>query len=418
MKRHIAFLSLTFCLAASAGELQHVSPEQVGLSTQRLERIDKVMEGHVKANRMAGGVGLIARRGKIAYFNSWGQMDKQNSKPMGKDSIFRMYSMTKAVTGVAAMILLEEGHFSINDPVSKFLPEFGGLEVSVDKKDPKTGKRTYYTVPTKRDITIQDLMRHTAGLSYAGPRDADGELFYRKLDVSGSKTIEEMIKRIAKAPLLHQPGTTYQYGYGTDVLARVVEAVSGVPVNKFFSVRIFKPLGMIDTDFYVPESKRDRLAVLYAPNKDKTLKRSTAAAQDTYGKPTTLFQGGTGLLSTTMDYARFYQMLANWGELGGVRILSRKSVELMSADHLSYIENPTGTPGWGYGLTFAINRGPGKTGRLGSKGEYRWGGAAGTRFWIDPAEEMFGVFMVQILPHSGLRYGEEFKRLAYQAIAD
>ena len=245
-----------FCLAgtpALPGELEVVPPEQIGLSTKRLARIDRVMRGHVDADRMAGGIGLIARRGKIGYFQTWGQMDKENSKPMRKDAIFRMYSMTKAVTGVATMILLEEGHFFLDDPVSKFLPELGGLEVAVDETDAQTGKRVFYTTPSRRDITIQDLLRHTSGLSYRGPRDADGELFFRKADVSGSKTIEEMIKRIAKAPLLHQPGTTYQYGYSTDVLARLVEVVSGVPVNQFFEERIFEPLKMASTGYHVPE---------------------------------------------------------------------------------------------------------------------------------------------------------------------
>ena len=421
MRRLIAFFSVVFCLAgtpALPGELEVVPPEQIGLSTKRLARIDRVMRGHVDADRMVGGIGLIARRGKIGYFQTWGQMDKENSKPMRKDAIFRMYSMTKAVTGVATMILLEEGHFFLDDPVSKFLPELGGLEVAVDETDAQTGKRVFYTTPSRRDITIQDLLRHTSGLSYRGPRDADGELFFRKADVSGSKTIEEMIKRIAKAPLLHQPGTTYRYGYSTDVLARLVEVVSGTPVNQFFEERIFEPLKMATTGYHVPEGDWDRFTTLYAPNKDKTLRRSTSPAQDKHKKPTTLFQGGDGLVSTTMDYARFCQMLANNGELDGARILSRKSVELMSADHLSHMPQVGNMPGWGYGLTFAVNRGPGKTGRLGSKGEYRWGGAAGTRFWIDPAEEMIGVFMVQILPHSGLTYGDEFKRLAYQAIAD
>ncbi len=424
MKRFFA-TAIALCVLSSAAtaldDMQTTGPEQIGLSSERLARIDQAMDSHVAKGHFSGAIGLIARRGKIGYFKTWGDADKEAGKKMSKGAIFRMYSMTKAVTGVAAMILYEHGRFSLTDPISNYLPEFKNMHVAVDKTDPKTGRRIAYTIPADRQITVRDLFMHTAGLSYAGPKTPDGEAYYAKIGVRDATTLEEMVKRIAKAPLVQQPGTTWQYGFSTDVLARYVEVVSGVPIDEFFRKNIFRPLGMGDTGYHVPKEKWDRFTVLYSLDKGKkTVHRSTAEAQDSYKQPTTKFGGGSGLVSTTMDYARFCQMLVNDGELNGARILSRKSVELMRADHMR-LEMPRAgllSPGSGFGLTFAVNRGPGKSGMIGTKGEYRWGGAAGTRFWIDPKEEMVTIFMVQILPYTGLSYGREFKQLAYQAIVD
>lgn len=425
MKRSLLFgLLVSTLVLASSGNgngLRMAKPEEAGLAPERLERIGQVMQKHIAENHIAGAIGLIARRGKIGYFESWGMMDKENGKPMKKDAIFRIYSMTKAVTGVAIMMLYEEGKFALNDPVAKYLPEMGGLKVAIDKKDPATGTRSYEVVPAQREMTIRDLLRHTSGLDYQGPRDEKGDLMYPKLGVTRSDiTIEEAVKRMGKAPLVHQPGTTWDYSLSIDVLGRLVEVASGKTLDKFFAERIFKPLAMVDTGFYVPEAKWDRFATLYTPNPDKTIKRSTAPPQESYKQPATLLLGGAGLVSTTMDYARFVQMMLNGGELAGARILSRKTVELMSADHLGDMprEGALLPIGYGFGLTFAVNRGPGKNGNIGSEGEYYWGGAAGTRFWIDPKEQMIGVFMIQILPHTGLTYASEFRQLAYQAIAD
>jgi CubicO group peptidase (beta-lactamase class C family) len=427
MKRSMFCLLLMLSLAlASFGSgngksLKIATPEEAGLVKERLDRIGQVMQQHIAENRVAGAIGLIARRGKIGYFESWGTMDKETNKPMRKDAIFRIYSMTKAVTGVAVMMLYEEGKFALTEPVSKYLPELGGLKVAVDKKDPVTGKRIYYTVPSDRDMTILDLLRHTSGLDYQGPRDEKNEMLYSKLGILGNNfTIEEAVKRLSKAPLVHQPGSTWDYGLSIDVLGRLVEVTSGKTLDKFFEERIFKPLAMVDTGFYVPQEKWERLVTLYAPNEDKTIKRSMAPPQESYKKPAILLLGGAGLVSTTMDYARFVQMLLGGGELDGARILSRKTVELMSANHLGDLPRAGGLlpAGVGFGLTFAVNLGPGKNGNIGSEGEYYWGGAAGTRFWIDPKEQMIGVFMIQILPHTGLTYGTQFRQLAYQAIAD
>ena len=417
----ILFASLAMASSDNGNGLKPAPPSEAGLSKERLDRIGQVMQQHVANHKIAGAIGLIARRGKIGYFESWGMMDKEGGKPMRKDAIFRIYSMTKAVTGVAVMMLYEEGKFSINDPVSKYLPEFAGVKVAVDKKDPDTGKRIYYVVAAEREMTIRDLLRHTSGLDYAGPRDEKGESLYAKLGVMRNDiTIEEAVKRMAKAPLVHQPGAVWDYSLSIDVLGRLIEVVSGKPLDQFFEERIIKPLGMVDTGFYVPQEKWDRLTTLYTLNADKTIKRHAGPPQDSYKKPAVLLLGGAGLVSTAMDYARFVQMLLNGGELDGMRLLSRKTVELMSTDHLGDLPvvSPTLPMGYGFGLTFAVNRGVGKTGIIGSAGEYNWGGAAGTSFWIDPKEQMIGVFMLQILPSTDLTYRKEFKQLAYQAIVD
>ncbi len=418
----ILLVSLALASSGNGHGLKLATPSEAGLSKDRLDRIGQVFQQHIAHHKIAGGVGLIARRGKIGYFESWGMMDKESGKPMRKDAIFRIYSMTKAVTGVAVMMLYEEGKFSINDPISKYLPEFAGVKVAVDKKDPDTGKRIYYVVPAEREMTIRDLLRHTSGLNYAGPRDEKGEQLYAKLGATRNDiTIEEAVKRMAKAPLVHQPGTVWDYSLSIDVLGRLVEVASGKTLDTFFEERIFKPLGMVDTGFSVPQEKWDRLATLYTLNEDKTtIKRFAGSPQESYKKPATLLLGGAGLVSTAMDYARFVQMLLNGGELDGARLLSRKTVELMSTDHLGDLPvvSPTLPMGYGFGLTFAVNRGVGKTGIIGSAGEYNWGGAAGTSFWIDPQEQMIGVFMIQILPSTDLTYRKEFKQLAYQAIVD
>jgi CubicO group peptidase (beta-lactamase class C family) len=419
----LLFVSLTQAASDSANGkgLKMATANEAGLSKERLDRIGQTMQQHIAENRVAGAIGLIARGGKIGYFESWGMMDKESNKPMRKDSIFRIYSMTKAVTGVATMILYEEGRFFLNDPVSKYLPELGGMKVAVEKSD-AAGKRVLsHTVPAEREITIRDLLRHTSGLNYAGPRDEKGDPMFAKAGVmQPGITIEEAVKRVGKVPLVHQPGAIWDYSISQDVLGRLIEVVSGKTLDKFFEERIFKPLGMVDSGFYVPQEKWDRLTTLYTPNPDKTIKRHAGPPQESYKKPATMLMGGAGLVSTAMDYARFCQMLLNGGELDGARILSRKTVELMSADHLGSLPRAGNLlgPGVGFGLTFAVNLGPGKNGNIGSEGEYNWGGAAGTRFWIDPKEQMIGVFMIQILPHTNLIYGAQFKQLAYQAIVD
>jgi CubicO group peptidase (beta-lactamase class C family) len=400
-------ITVSISLAYGAG-LPTAAPEREGFAPDRLNKINVVMREHVAAGRLAGASGLIARNGKIVFRENWGEM-----KP---DSIVRMYSMTKGVTGVAGMILYEEAKFAMTDPVSKYLPEFTHMRVAAGEG----GK----TVPAEHPITVRDLFRHTSGLDYMGPKDENGDIAYKKIEMVGGAPqvpfdLAEAVKRLATAPLNNEPGTIWRYGYSIDVLGRLVEVLSGKTLDQFFEERIFRPLGMKDTAFYVPEEKWSRLATLYSPKKEGGIQRSTGPAQESFKKKPSLFLGGAGLCSTLEDYSHFYAMLLNDGQYDGVRILGRKSVELMRSDHLGSLPHfGTTLPEWeGFGLTFAVNPGPGKSPDVGSAGTFRWGGAAGTTFWIDPKEHLFGIFLIQILPPNVGASGQ-FERLAYDALVD
>jgi len=405
-----------------------VAPEAVGLASPRLAHIRSVMNRHVAEKQIPGAIGLIARRGKIAYQEAFGLADIEAGKPMQLETIHRIYSMSKPVTSVAVMMLYEEGKFQLNDPVAKYLPEFAKMQVGIEEKDPQTGKPSLKTVPAKRPITVRDLLRHTSGLTYGffGETLVDRE--YRKAKILSDLNLAEFVTNLAKLPLLYEPGTRWNYSVSVDVLGRLVEVLSGKAFDQFLQERIFTPLTMRDTGFYVPADKKDRLAKLYRPTKDGHIQPATICATrqectekfpdavPSYLEPPTLLSGGGGLVSTASDYLRFCQMLLNQGQYDGQRLLSRKTVQLMSSDNLGTI--PGMGPGYGFGLGFAVSKAPGEAGMMGSAGEYNWGGAAGTRFWIDPQEELIGIFMIQILPHTGLEYGSEFRVLTYQAIAD
>ena len=420
MRYGLAFIA---ALTLTAASLPQGAPEQAGMSRERLARIQPAIQGQMDAGRLSGAVAMIARRGKVVYFEAFGSADKEAGKPMAKDTIFRIYSMSKAVTATAVMTLYEEGKFSLNDPISRYLPEFAQMKVAIEKTDPLTGKKTAYTVPAEHPITIRDLLRHTTGLSYSGPVDENGEMVFRKIGINGAAreglTLAEMSKRIASAPLMDQPGTIFRYGVNMDVLGRLVEVVSGKPLDEYYAERIFRPLGMVDTGFYVPEEKWNRLAAMYDFKPEGAIPRTQGDEQtEGYKKKPTVFMGGAGLVSTATDYMRFVQMLLNRGELEGVRILAPKTVDLMSTDHLNGLPRAGLLPeGYGMGLTLAVNLGPGKTGAIGSEGEYNWAGAAGTAFWIDPKEQMTGVFMIQRMgDDQGL--ARRFKQLSYQAILE
>jgi CubicO group peptidase (beta-lactamase class C family) len=424
---------VTLIATLHAQGLPQGTPESAGLSPERLARIKTAMDAEVAQNRVAGGVGLIARKGKVVWFESFGMADKEAARPMQKDAIFRIFSMTKAVTGVAVMTLYEEGRFALSDPVSRYLPEFATMRVAVERTDPATGRSVLsHTVPAVRPITILDLLRHTSGFNYEGPHDEKGNLVYQTagLNAGGGNDfpLSEFTKRLAQAPLVHQPGAIWDYSYSMDVLGRLVEVVSGQPLDQFFADRIFKPLRMDDTGFYVPQQKLGRLATLYNPS-PKGVVRADAAAQEAARRKPALLMGGAGLVSTTMDYARFTQMLLSGGVLEQTRLLSPTTVDLMRSDVLgslpkALIRLPVGDgppvvaelppAGYGFGLTFAVSRGPDQTGAVGSKGEYNWAGAAGTTFWIDPDEQLVGVLMIQTM--FDLTMGSKFKQLAYQAI--
>jgi len=390
-----------------------VAPEQVGVSKERLARIRPQLEKYLEENRLAGGTALIARRGKVIYFETFGVMDKDSGKPMMKDAIFRIYSMTKPIIAVAALTLYEEGRFSMLDPVSKYLPEFSDMTVAV----PAANGVPWHTVAAERPILILDLLRHTSGMNNQGPKDANGELIFPRIDIK-SHSLADGIKLLASTPLVHQPESGYDYSPGPDVVGRLIEVWSGMPLDQYLNERIFRPLYMPDTEFWVPEAKWSRLTTLYDRGPNDTIVRATGDAQDGYKTKPSFLSGAGGLVSTTSDYLRFAQMLLNRGQLDGARILSPKSIELMSSDllgDLPVLDGPM-LPGYGFGLSVAVNKGPAKTATIGSAGEYYWEGAAASLFFVDPSEDLLTVFMIQ--KREGIAISREYKRMVYQAIVE
>ena len=421
-------LAATTCLvlasAAFAADLPVAAPSEVGMG--RLDRITQFFKADTDAKRLPGAVVMVARRGKVIYHEAFGVRDPASGTPMQKDSIFRMYSMTKPVTGVAVLMLLEEGKLRLSDPVSKYLPALKSPKVMVETVDAQ-GRRVTSTVPANREITIQDLMRHTSGITYgAGASAAEQAMTKAGLGLqlaaaegeplSARMTDQEMVEALGKLPLMFQPGTSWEYGRSIDVLLALVEVVSKQRADVFFDERIFKPLGMTDTFFNVPKEKLDRVA---QPGPDPDTGETAKLTDVT--KPRIFLGGGEGLLSTASDYMRFALMLANGGELDGTRLLSRKTVELMASDHLgpalSQGPNFAPGPGYGFGLTVAVRTQPGMSAYPGSVGEFNWGGAAGTAFWVDPKEQLVPIMLIQA-PGQRLYYRFAFRGLVYQAITD
>jgi CubicO group peptidase (beta-lactamase class C family) len=407
-------LALGALLAApiTAQPLPVAAPEEVGLSSERLARIGDVFEDYVEEGRIAGAVGMVARKGRLVYADQWGMRDVAAGDALESDDIFRIFSMSKPITSVAVMMLFEEGHFMLTDPVGRYLPALGSVEVAELGGGASSGD-----IPTERaqrPITIQDLLRHTSGLTYGVFSNTAVDQAYRDQGALSVPTIEEMVTVLGGIPLMYQPGERWNYSLSTDVLGRLVEVVSGQPFDVFLRERIFEPLAMEDTGFYVPATERHRLSRPYGhtgPNLSLALGDTTG-----YDESVTRFSGGGGLVGTAADYLRFAQMLLNGGELEGVRILSPKSIELMTLDHLG--DRPSGwlSPGWGFGLGFAVRKEAGLDGMPGSVGEYYWFGVAGTSFWVDPVEELVGVFMIQINPSRDLAFRNQFKNLVYQAV--
>ena len=441
MKRMNVFFLAAMAVAVSlpgfAEGLPKAKPEQVGLSSERLEVIGETMEANVQAGLTSGALGMIARKGKVAYFDVRGMADREKKQAMTKDTIFRIYSMSKPIVSTGLMMMYEEGKFLLNDPVSKYIPELGGLPIAVPEKSPERGGPVFNlpdrddpnppaapvggfdieTVPAYRDMTIHDLLRHTAGLTYGFFGNTKVDRAYQQSGILVfDKDLEDMVGKLGKIPLQYQPGSRWHYSVAVDVQGRLIEVLSGQPLDEYLAERIFKPLNMVDTGFYVPEDKMHRFAQMYSPDGNGGIVPADPNLSRNYVNPPTLFSGGGGLVSTASDYLRFCQMHLNGGVLDGTRILSRKTTELMSTDHLGDLQ--MGNGGYGFGLGFAVAKDMGRIGALGSVGEYNWGGAAGTKFWIDPEEEMIGIYMVQILPHTGLNYGVVFKNLAYQSIVD
>jgi len=400
-----------------------VTPEQVGLSSARLERLRAVMQGYVDQGKLAGLITLVSRRGKVAHFECFGMMDIEANKPMRPDTIFRIYSMTKPITCVACMMLFEEGRFLLDDPVAKFIPEFADLKVFVEATD--TG---VVVTDMDREITIRDLLTHTAGLGYGLFEDSPVEDMYRaeKFGATCELVLEpslpEMIQTLARLPLAHQPGTCWCYSMAHDVIGYLVKVIADVPFDVFLQERVFEPLGMEDTGFFVPESKLDRFASLYQPGETGGLTLVDAPATSPFPNPDNTPAGGQGLVSTTSDYLRFAQMLLNGGQLDGTRLLSHKTIELMTTNHLAdellpICLGPDPLQGMGYGLGFGVCMDVAQSGILGSEGRFGWSGAAGTRFWVDPKEELIGLLMTQLF-FGEESIGDRFQNLAYQAIVD
>jgi len=404
-----------------AQELPAAKPETVGLSSERLDRIGAEVQRNIDNKRIAGAVTLVVRHGKVAWFKAQGMADRENSKPMRTDSMFRICSMSKPITSLAIMMLYEEGRFLLDDPVSNYLPEFKNPKVYV-----KPAHGEPYTIPATKEITVRDLLRHTSGITYPWQEDL-GPLYQKGNVPSGllqyDGTVADMTKSLAAQPLLFNPGDRWEYGLNIDVIGRMVEVLSGKPLDVFFRERIFEPLGMKDTYFFVPDNKVDRLATAYTYYTDKGLQRFpdtpivegsfVYSADYPYKGPKKLFSGGAGLVSTAQDYARFCQFILDGGKVGSTRLISRKTLELMSHDQIGRIDN-----NMGFGIGFGVDGAKGPLQEIGSDGALGWGGFFYTLFKIDPKEQMIVIFMGQLHPTGDLTLDREVHALAYQAIND
>ena len=409
---------LTIPTSTRAQKAQSTAPEATGFSADRLARLSAMMQSYIDAQRDAGIVTIVVRQGKVVQLAAYGKRDIEKNAPMQTDTIFRIASMSKAITSVAAMILVEDGKLLLNDPVSKFIPAFEKTTVMVPPPDGAVPGTPVSAVPAKRAITIRDLLTHTSGMSYgSGPAEAQ----YKTANVLGfycadkAEPIGALVTRLAGLPFDSQPGEKFVYGFSTDTLGAVVEKASGMPLDEFFRTRIFEPLKMTDSSFFLPKEKRDRLAAVYSLVEGKLVRApDEGLGQGAYvDGPRQCFSGGAGILSTASDYARFLQMMVNGGELDGVRVLSPITVELMTSDHIGTLFNGGRT---GFGLGFEILVDPGKAGIVGSPGVFSWGGAYHTSYWADPREKMVAVLMTQLLPSTGSDLLDKFRVMVYQAL--
>jgi CubicO group peptidase (beta-lactamase class C family) len=424
----VLFFILVVSWAFAQSIPQASNPEEVGLSKERLQRISAWLQNDVDKKVIPGAVVIILRKGKIAYFEAFGFQDREKKIPMTRNSIFRIASMTKPFTSLAIMMLAEEGKIQLPNPVSRYLPEFKDLKVGVEKKDLSSGKIELVFEPPSREMTVQDLLRHTSGITYGifGKSTMVKDLYKQANLFAPNQTNEDFVAKISKLPLQNHPGTTWDYSHSTDVLARIVEVVSGVPFNTFIEERIAKPLKLTDTSFWAEGSERQaRIAepqIISATGKRPLV-------PDVAIKPT-WFSGGSGLVSTAQDYARFCLMLINGGTLDGVRLVSRKTIEHMTSNHIPpgykysapiqfqiLWPSPSMETGQGFGLGFAINEEPGRNPLPGSKGDYYWTGIWGTSFLIDPKEELIYILMDQVPPASlSFPYQYRMRHFVYQAI--
>ena len=419
------FLSFIFVLvfaisgsAVYAQSFEMVTPEEAGFSDVRLERLSELLNSYSEQQRISGGVALVLRDGKAVFFESFGKRDVEADADMPKDAIFRIASQTKAIVSVGVLVLQEEGHLLISDPVSKYLPEFANTKVAVRYDD-----GGYDVVDSKRQITIRDLLMHTAGIGYGWGVAADQ---WKEAGIQGwyfadrDEPIRETVRRIATLPMDDHPGEKFVYGYATDILGAMIEEISGMKLDMFLSEKILSPLKMNDTHFYLSMKKIDRLATVYSATTDRGIVRAAdpggAVGQGHYvNGPRMSFSGGAGYLSTATDYARFLQMLLNGGELDGARILSPKSVELMTINHLHDIEFRDGV---GMGLGFDIVLDVGSRGTPGSMGDFGWGGAYHSTYWVSPKDRLVVVFFTQLLPATGSDIHGKLRTMIYQAMLE
>lgn len=421
--RKATFVIVLLLLATSTAWAQFTEsdlPDSTGFVQERLGRIDAVINAEIASGKIPGAVALVARNGQLAYFKSFGFADIETQTPMQKDSIFRIASMTKAITSVGAMILYERGFFQLNDPISEYIPEYADMRV-VSEVD--ANGEVVATVPATAQIKIIDLLTHSSGISYPFYSTSLQKSYVSAGIIDGmtskNLTVAAQMKLLAVQPLLFEPGTEYSYGLSVDLLGYLIEVVSGKPLDQFFREEIFTPLGMRDSHFYLPKAKFDRLVTLYADVDEEGLIVSKGDESNIIldnplypiGDVQTYFSGGAGLSSTAYDYGLFVQMLLNNGDLDGERILSRKSVELMHSARAdsNYDQIPD------FGLGFEVIGDLGKSGELGSIGTYSWSGAFLTSYWIDPSENLIAVFMSQVRPsQSDIR--AKFNTMVYQAL--
>lgn len=417
----------------AAQELPVTEPGAVGLSADRLDRLTRVLERQVDDGLLPGAVVLVAREGKVAYLKAHGMKDRETGQPMRANTIFRIASMTKPITTVAVMMLYEEGRFRLSDPIADYIPAFEDVRVLADSADPSLPIEEQATVPADRPVTIRHLLTHTSGLAYQwnpvlGQAYAEAGITHGL--VGDENTLAEDIPRLAELPLLHQPGERWTYGLSVDVLGRLVEVVSGMPLDEFFRTRIFEPLGMDDTQFRVSEEQAPRLAAAYTVGETGELRE--LGSEPVQGAGATIYSapyptredhrylsGGAGLTSTVPDYFRFTQMLLNGGELDGVRLLSPETVELMTTDHVGSLDTTGSLLGdRGFGLGFAVTRSLAERGELGGVGTYGWGSFWYGTFFVDPAEQLIGISVANKHPGGRATLNDKFEILVRQAIVE
>lgn len=405
-------------------DMTPVAAEEVGIAPSRLVHVDRWMDAQVESGRLAGLSVMIARRGRVAYMNCAGMADLARGVAMTPETIVRIYSMTKPLTSVAVMMLYEDGHFQLDDPVSRFLPEFEHMRVFAGAMQGKID-----TVPAARPITVRDLLTHTSGLTYGFMDATPVDALYRRTGVdfqTAETSLGDVVRLAASLPLLSQPGAEWNYSIATDVLGHLVAVVSGQPFEDFLRARVLGPLGMVDTDFHVPADKQARFASNYRRGDAGGVALIDDARESRYLRPRAVCSGGGGLVSTAADYMRFCQMMLGGGTFGGRRLLGRKTVALMTSNHLGGDMASMGQPrfsessyeGVGFGLGFSVMLDPARAQILGTPGEYAWGGAASTAFWIDPAEELAVILLTQLMPSSTYPIRRELRVLTYAALDD